>query len=59
MLISDFNAEESEPCLSQCQKYDEGKLYCTDLFITSSSLNFKIPTAISNGLSDFHEMVIT
>ena len=31
---------------------------CIDLFITNSPLSFQNTTAISNGLSDFHKMVI-
>ena len=68
-----FNAEESESCLSQflCE-YNAKNIVkentcfknalnpsCIDLFITNSHLSFQNTTAISNGFSDFHEMVIT
>ena len=73
MLAGDFNAEESEPCVSQflyeynakntvkestCFK-DVWNPSCTDLFITNSSLSFQNTIAVTNGLSDFHKMVIT
>ena len=73
MLVCDFNAEESEPCLSQfLYGYNSAKNIvkestcfknvlnpsCIDLFITNSPLSFQ-NTVISNGLSDFHKMVIT
>ena len=73
MLLCDFNAEESEPCLSQfLYGYNSAKNIvkestcfknvlnpsCIDLFITNSPLSFQ-NTVISNGLSDFHKMVIT
>ena len=70
MLVGDFNSEESEPCLSQflyeyiakniftCFKnvFNSGCIY---LFVTNSTLNFQNTIAVSNGLSDFHKMVIT
>ena len=73
MLVGDFNAEESEPCLSQfLYEYNAKNIVkentcfknalnpsCIDLFITNSHLSFQNTTAVSNGLSDFHEMVIT
>ena len=73
MLIGDFNAEESEPCISQflfemnaknivketiCYKILSNPS-CIDLVITSSSSSFQNTIAISTGLSDFHKMVIT
>ena len=73
MLIGDFNAEESEPCISQflfemnaknivketiCYKILSNPS-CIDLVITSSSSSFQNTMAISTGLSDFHKMVIT
>ena len=72
MLVGDFNAEESEPCLSQfLYEYNAKNIVkestcfknvlnpsCIDLFITNSPLSFQ-NTVISNGLSDFHKMVIT
>ena len=73
MLVDDFNAEESEPCLSQfVYEYNAKNIVkentcfknvlnpsCIDLFITNSPLNFQNIISISNGLSDFHKMVIT
>ena len=73
MLIGDFNAEESEPCLSQflfemnaknivkettCYKSLSNPSFI-DLVITNSSSSFQNTNAISTGLSDFHKMVIT
>ena len=73
MMIKDFNAEESEPCLSQflfemnpknivkeptCQKRLSNPS-CIDLVITNSSSRFQNTKAISTGLSDFHKMIIT
>ena len=73
MLVGDFNAEESEPCLSQfLYEYNAKKIdkenycfknalnpSCIDLFKTNSSLSCQNTTATSNGLSNFHKMVIT
>ena len=69
MLVGDFNAEESEPCLSQfLYEYNakESTCFknvlnpsCIDLFITNSPLSFQNTIAVSNGLSDFHKMVTT
>ena len=73
MLVGDFNAEESEPSLSQfLYEYNAKKSVkentcfknelnpsCIDLFTTNSLLSFQNTTAISDGLSDFHKMVIT
>ena len=73
MLVGDFNAEESEPCLSQfLYEYNARKHVkentcfknalnpsCIDLFITNSPLSFQNTIAVSNGLSDCHKMVIT
>ena len=73
MLVGDFNAEESEPCLSQflfemntknivkkptCFKSLTNPS-CIDLFITNISSNFQNMKAILKGLSDFHEMVVS
>ena len=73
MLLGDFNAEESEPCLSQflfemnaknivkeptCYK-SLSNPSCIDLVITNSSSSFQNTKAISTGLSDFRKMVIT
>ena len=69
MLAGDFNAEESEPSLSQflyeynakhivkestCFK-DVWNPSCIDVFITNSSLSFQNTIAVTNGLSDFHK----
>ena len=73
MLVGDFNAEESEPCLSQfLYEYNARKQVkentcfknalnpsCIDLFITNSPLSFQNTIAVSNGLSNFQKMVIT
>ena len=73
MFVGDFNAEESEPCLSQfLYEYNAKNIVkertcfknalnpsCIDLFITNSSLSFQNTIAVTNGLSDFHKMVIT
>ena len=73
MLVRDFNAEESRPCLSQfLYEYNVKNIVkentcfknalnpsCIDLFITNSPLSFQNIIAVSNGLSDFHRMVIT
>ena len=73
ILIGDFNAEESEPCLSQflfemnaknivkeptCYKSLRNPS-CIDLIITNCSSNFQNTKTISTGLSDFHKMVVT
>ena len=61
MLICDFNAEELEPCLSQClYEYNAKKIVkentcfknllnpsCIDLFITNSPLSFQNTEAVS------------
>ena len=73
MLVADFNAEESEPCLSQfLYEYNAKNIVKENtrfknalnpsyiyLFITNSLLSFQNTIAVSNGFSDFHEMVIT
>ena len=73
MLIEDFNAEDSEPYLSQFlfemnakHIFKEPTRYkslsnpsCIDLVITNTSSSFQNTKAISTGLSDFHKMVIT
>ena len=73
LITGDFNAEDSEPCLSQflfahdavnivkentCFK-SLNNPSCIDLFITNSPLSFQNTVAISTGLSDFHKMVVT
>ena len=72
MLIRDFNAEESEPCLLQflfemnaknivkepiCYKSLSNPSYI-DLVIANSSSSFQNTKAISTGLSVFHKMAI-
>ena len=72
MLVGDFNAEGSEPYLSQflfemntkdivkkptCFK-SLNNPYCIDLVITNRSSNFQNMKAMSTGLSDFHKMVV-
>ena len=72
MLIGDFNAEESEPCLLQflfemnaknivkepiCYKSLSNPSYI-DLVIANSSSSFQNTKAISTGLSVFHKMAI-
>ena len=73
MFIVDFNAEESEPCLSQflfkikaknivkeptCFK-SLCKPSCIDHVITNSSSISQNTKAISTDLSDFHKMVVS
>ena len=73
MLIGDFNAEDSEPCLGNflfehnaknivkdhtCFKSVENPS-CIDLVITNSTSSFQNTTVVSTGLSDFHKMVVT
>ena len=73
LLIGVFNAEDTEPCLSQflfeydakniisektCFKTKENPS-CIDLFITNSPNSFQNTSTITTGLSDFHKMVIT
>ena len=73
MLVGDFNAEESEPWLLQfLYEYNVKNIVkennwfknalnpsCIDLCITNSPLSFQNTIEVSNGLSDFHKMVIT
>ena len=73
LLIGDFNAEDTEPCLSQfLNRYDSSNLVsektcfkskdnpsCIDLFVTNSAASFQNTIALTTGLSDFHKMVIT
>ena len=68
MLVGDFNAEESEPCLSQfLYEYNAKKIVtenncfknamnpnCTVVFVTNNSLSFQNPITIFNRLSNFH-----
>ena len=73
ILVGDFNAEESEPCLLQfLYEYNARNIIkestcfknilnpsCIDLSITNSPLNFQNTIAFTNGLSDFHKVVTT
>ena len=73
MLDGDFNAEESEPSLSQLfYEYNAKNIVkestcfknvlnpsCFDVFITNSPLSCQNTIAVTNGLSDFHKMIIT
>ena len=73
MLVGDFNAEESEPCLSQfLYEYNAKNIVmentcfkialnpsCIDFFMKNSPLSFQNTIAVSNALSYFHKMVIT
>ena len=73
LLIGDFNAEDTEPCLSQfllecdaknivsektCFK-SKGNPSCIDLFIINPPNSFQNTSTITTGLSYFHKMVIT
>lgn len=73
LLVGDFNAEETEPCLSTflyeyeaknlvknktCYKNPENPS-CVDLFLTNSRNSFQNTTVISTGLSDCHKMPVT
>ena len=72
-MIGDFNAEDSEPCLSEflgqyqaknivkdktCFKNPDNPS-CIDLFLTNSPSSFQHTKTISTGLSDCHKMVVT
>ena len=73
MLIGDFNADESELCLSQFRFEMNAKSIvkkptcfkslsnpsCIDIVITNSYSNFQNTKAILTGLSDFHKMVVS
>ena len=73
MLVGDFNADKSEPCLLQflyeynARNIVKGNTYfknalnpsCIDLFITNICMSFQNTITISNELSDFHKVVIT
>ena len=72
LLIEEFNAEDTEPCLSQFLfEYDAKNIIsektcfkskdnpsCVDLFITNSPNSFQNTSTITTGLSDFHKMEI-
>ena len=73
LLVEDFNAEESEPCLNNFLYHcDEKNLVkektcfksidnpsCIDLFLTNSYRSFQNTTTVCTGLSDFNKMTIT
>jgi len=73
LLIGDFNAEDTEQCLSEflyehnaenivkdktCFK-SLNNPSCIDLFLTNFPSSFQNTCTITTGLSDFHKMVIT
>ena len=73
LLIGDFNAEDTEPCLSEflyehnaenivkdktCFK-SLNNPSCIDLFLTNFPSSFQNTCTVTTGLSDFHKMVIT
>ena len=72
-MLGDFNAENTEPILSEFLEQYEAKkimknktcfknpdrLTCIDLFLTNSPHSFQNTVTISTGLSDFHKMIIT
>ena len=73
LLLGDFNAENTEPILSEFLEQYEAKNImknktclknpdrptCIDLFLTNSPQSFQNTITISTGLSDFHKMIIT
>ena len=71
LLIGEFNAEDSEPCLSRFLYEHNSKNLVKDktcfkslenpscLFLTNSPLSFQNTVTMSTGLSDCHKMVIT
>ena len=73
LLVGDFNAEDSEPCLKNfLYQYDAKNIVkqktcfkstdnpsCIDLFLTNSYRSFQNTCTVSTGLSDFHKMTIT
>ena len=73
LLVGDFNAEETEPCLNSflseynltnivkdktCFKSIENPS-CIDLVLTNNSHSFQHTQAICSGSSDYHKMVVT
>ena len=73
LLVGDFNAVETEPCLSRflnqydsrsfgkastCFKNPQNPSYI-DLIITNSPKSFENTESIPTGLSDFHNMVVS
>ena len=73
LLVGDFNAVETEPCLSKfLNQYDSRSLgkastcfknpqnpSCIDLIITNSPKSFQNTESIPSGRSDFHDMVVS
>ena len=73
LLLGDFNAEDTEPIISEFLEQYEAKNImknktcfknsdrptCIDLFLTNSPHSFQNTMTISKGLSDFHKMIIT
>ena len=73
LLIGDFNAEDTEPCLSEfLYEHNSENIVkdktcfkslnnpsCIDLFLTNFPSSFQNTCTITTGLSDFHKMVIT
>ena len=73
LLIGDFNAETTEPCLESflyehdlqnlvkentCFKSVENPS-CIDLILTNSNMSFQNTTTVFAGISDFHKLVIS
>ena len=73
LLVGDFNAEDSESCMSAflyqhnlktlvkqktCFKSTENPS-CIDLFLTNCAHSFQNTNTISAGISDCHKMVVT
>ena len=73
LLLGDFNAEDTEPILSEfLEQYGAKNIMknktcfknpdrptCIDLFLTNSSDSFQNIMTISTGLSGFHKKIIT
>ena len=73
LLLGDFNAEFSEPCLNDfcdicylknlvkepaCFKNPDNPS-CIDLFLTNRPKTFQCTTTIEAGISNFHKLVVT
>ena len=72
LLLGDFNAEDTEPILSEFWEQHEAnnimknktcfknlnRPTCFDLYLTNISHSFQYIITISTGLSDFHKMII-
>ena len=73
LLVGDFNAEDTESCLSNflnennlvnivktktCFK-SKNNPSCIDLFITNCPKSFQNTIAVTTGLSDFHKMIVS